>query len=121
MYSSASGSVSRIGNSRRVVRKLILDGLAQSVAVAQQAKQGQAEPEQEPQGIATKDGKHVIPYSVLKSERDRATRAEQLANEMQERVKALESMVQSGNQGAKQGESARTDLGSTGVVVRISA
>lgn len=76
---------------------------------AQQAKQGQAEPEQEPQGIATKDGKHVIPYSVLKSERDRATRAEQLANEMQERVKALESMVQSGNQGAKQGESARTD------------
>ncbi len=76
---------------------------------AQQAKQGQTEPEQEPQGIATKDGKHVIPYSVLKSERDRASRAEQLATEMQERVKTLESMVQSGNQGAKQGESARTD------------
>lgn len=75
----------------------------------QQAKQGQTEPEQEPQGIATKDGKHVIPYSVLKSERDRASRAEQLATEMQERVKALESMVQSGNQGAKTGESARTD------------
>lgn len=76
---------------------------------AQQAKQGQTEPEQEPQGIATKDGKHVIPYLVLKSERDRASRAEQLATEMQERVKALESMVQSGNQGAKTGESARTD------------
>ena len=74
-----------------------------------EAKQGQTEPEQEPQGIATKDGKHVIPYSVLKSERDRASRAEQTLTEMQERVKALESMVQSGNQGAKPGESARTD------------
>lgn len=76
---------------------------------AQQAKQGQTAPEPEPEGVATKDGKHVIPYSVLKSERDRASRAEQLATEMQERVKALESMVQSGNQKAKQGESARTD------------
>jgi hypothetical protein len=75
----------------------------------QQAKQGQTETEQEPQGVATKDGKHVIPYSVLKSERDRASRAEQLATEMKERVTALEAMVQSGNQGAKQGESARTD------------
>lgn len=75
----------------------------------QQAKQGQTEPEQEPEGVATKDGKHVIPYSVLKSERDRAARAEQTANEMAERVKALEAMVQSGNQGAKTGESARTN------------
>lgn len=46
---------------------------------------------------------------MLKSERDRASRAEQTLTEMQERVKTLESMVQSGNQGAKQGESARTD------------
>lgn len=75
----------------------------------QAAKQGQTEPEQEPQGVATKDGKHVIPYSVLKSERDRASRAEQLANEMKERVTALEAMVQSGSQGAKSGESARTE------------
>jgi len=74
----------------------------------QQAKQDQSATEQEPQGIATKDGKHVIPYSVLKSERDRASRAEQTLNEMQERVKALEAM-QAGNQGAKDGESARTD------------
>lgn len=75
----------------------------------QAAKQGQADPEQEPAGVATKDGKHVIPYSVLKSERDRASRAEQLANEMKERVTALEAMVQSGSQGAKNGESARTE------------
>lgn len=74
----------------------------------QEAKQGQDD-QSDPAGIATKDGKHVIPYSVLKSERDRASRAEQLANEMKERVEALEKMVQSGNQGAKQGEGARTD------------
>ena len=75
----------------------------------QQAKQGQTDNEPEPEGVATKDGKHVIPYSVLKNERDRASRAEQLATEMSERVKTLEAMVQSGNEGAKPGESARTD------------
>lgn len=75
----------------------------------QKAEQGQSEPESEPQGIATKDGKHVIPYSVLKSERDRASRAEQLAAEMRERVAALEAAVQAASQGAKPGESARTD------------
>lgn len=60
-------------------------------------------------GVATKDGKHVIPYSVLKNERERATRAEQLAQEMRERVEALEQMVKAGNQGANTGEGARTD------------
>jgi hypothetical protein len=75
----------------------------------QKAGQGQSEPESEPQGIATKDGKHVIPYSVLKSERDRASRAEQLANEMRERVEALEAAVKAASQGANNGESARTD------------
>lgn len=75
----------------------------------QKAEQGQAEPEGDPQGVATKDGKHVIPYSVLKSERDRASRAEQMATEMRDRVAALEAMVQTANQGAKNGESARTN------------
>jgi hypothetical protein len=76
---------------------------------SQKAEQGQSEPASEPQGIATKDGKHVIPYSVLKSERDRASRAEQLAAEMRERVAALEAAVQAASQGAKSGESARTN------------
>lgn len=73
----------------------------------QEDKQGQTEPE--PEGVATKDGRNVIPYGVLKSERERASRAEQLAKEMQDRVAALEEMVKTVNQGAKQGESARTD------------
>lgn len=74
----------------------------------QEADKGQ-QTEPEPEGVATKDGKHIIPYSVLKSERERAARSEQIAAEMRERVEKLEAMVQQqASQGAKQGESART-------------
>lgn len=65
--------------------------------------------EVDPQGIATKDGKHVIPYSVLKNERERATRAEQIAKEAEDRVTALEQQLQQATQGANNGEGARTD------------
>ena len=75
----------------------------------QKAEQGQTDNEADAAGVATKDGKHVIPYSVLKSERDRASRAEQIAREAQERVAALEAQLKSGNQGANNGEGARTD------------
>jgi len=77
----------------------------------QQAEEKQAElNEQDAAGVATKDGKHVIPYSVLKSERERASKAEQLAKEMQDRLAALEAQIQQqASQGAKpDGESART-------------
>lgn len=74
----------------------------------QQAAGGKTEPQGEPAGVATKDGKHVIPYSVLKSERERASRAEEVANEMRDRVAALEKAVQAASQGANNGESART-------------
>ena len=63
----------------------------------------------EPEGVATKDGKRVIPYAVLKSERERASRAEQVAEEMKTRVAELEAIVKSASEGAKTGESARTD------------
>lgn len=75
----------------------------------QQQQQG-AQPEGEPEGVATKDGKHVIPYSVLKNERDRASRAEQMAREMVEKVAALEAQVKAQAAGANNGEDARTDL-----------
>ena len=75
----------------------------------QQAEQGQKQEEREPDGVATKDGKHVIPYSVLKSERDRAARAEQIAREAQERLEALQAQLAAGSQGANNGESARTN------------
>lgn len=75
----------------------------------QQAEQGQQQEEREPDGVATKDGKHVIPYSVLKSERDRAARAEQIAREAQERLEALQAQLAAGSQGANNGEGARTN------------
>lgn len=75
----------------------------------QQAEQGQADTEDGAAGVATKDGKHVIPYSVLTNARERATRAEQIAREAQERAEALEAQLKSGSQGAKDGESARTE------------
>lgn len=75
----------------------------------QQADQGQTNSEAEPQGVATKDGKHVIPYSVLQGERSRASRAEQIAREAQERVAQLEAQLKSGSQGANTGEGARTE------------
>ncbi len=83
---------------------------AEQTEVGKETQTQQTEPEgTEPAGVATKDGKHVIPYSVLKSERDRATRAEQIAKDMQDRIAQLESAVQNQNQGAKSGESARTE------------
>ncbi len=62
----------------------------------------------EPQGVATKDGKHVIPYTVLKSERERAIRAEQMLQEAQTRLAELQSQA-AGNQGTKPGEPVRTE------------
>lgn len=62
----------------------------------------------EPQGVATKNGSHIIPYSVLKSERERATRAEQLLQETQARLAEIQAQS-TGTTGAKTGESARTE------------
>lgn len=75
----------------------------------QEAESGQSGLEDDAIGVATKLGKQVIPYSVLKNERERASRAESALNEMKERVSLLESMVKTGIEGAKPGESARAD------------
>ena len=39
--------------------------------------------------IASKDGKHTIPYDVLKSERERRKAAEQAMQELQARIDAM--------------------------------
>ena len=65
------------------------------------------ESEQEAAGVATKDGKHVIPYSVLKSERERATAAERALTEMQTRLAALEAQAKA-QPTANTGDSAGT-------------
>lgn len=58
-------------------------------------------------GVATKDGKHVIPYAVLTSTRERALRAEEAAREMAARVTALEQSLQAAAKGANTGAAPR--------------
>lgn len=51
---------------------------------------GQVEPEEVEAPVSSKDGKHTIPYDVLKSEREKRRAAEKAAQELQERLAALE-------------------------------
>lgn len=44
-----------------------------------------------PEGVQAKDGRHVIPYSVLERERDRAARAEATANALAEEIDRLKA------------------------------
>lgn len=46
--------------------------------------------ERKPDGVATRDGKHVIPYTVLESERRKAAEAVERATTVEERNRALE-------------------------------
>ncbi len=64
------------------------------------------------QGVLNQDGKHVIPFSVLKSTRERAYRAEEMLREAQQKLADLEQQARQSSQGAKPGESARTDTNS---------
>lgn len=79
--------------------------------------------EDEADGVATRDGKHIIPYSVLQSERARAARAEQLLQEATQRTEQLQAQIdgKNGGQGAKDGEGARTTDGKPGQVDELSA
>lgn len=72
----------------------------------------EAEPkadEPKPVGISTRDGKHVIPFSVLESARDKATRAEELLAQANAQIEALKAQGNKASEGAKDGEGARTD------------
>ncbi|MBQ7625906.1 MAG: hypothetical protein IJS87_02435 [Rhodocyclaceae bacterium] len=69
-------------------------------------------PEPEPenaQGVETKDGKHVIPYSVLRAARERAARAEASERELREKLSAYEQQQIAVNNGANTGENAHAD------------
>lgn len=78
-----------------------------------EAPKAEAEPVQEPEaqrepeGIATKDGKHVIPYSVLQSERTRAAQAERELQEARARLAELTATAES-KPTAKPGDPADT-------------
>jgi len=66
--------------------------------------------EDDPEGVATKDGKNIIPYSVLRSERDKSARAQQLLLDSQNRVAELEAQLQNANNpGTKTGDTTRAN------------
>ena len=46
---------------------------------------------EQPKGVQTKDGGHIIPYSVLERERDRAARAEATAQALSEQLQQLQA------------------------------
>jgi len=58
----------------------------------------QAEPDKEGQKavVASKDGKHAIPYEVLQSERERRVRSEQMVQELTSKLEALTNEVETG-------------------------
>ena len=59
------------------------------------------ETEDEPEGVLSANGKHVLPYAVLKGAREREYEARQRAEEAIARVKALEEQLASVQESAK--------------------
>lgn len=54
------------------------------------------EPEESPAGVASRDGKHIIPYGELRSARERAARAEIMAQELTAKLEALQNEISTG-------------------------
>ncbi|GEM_PF-1279820 len=52
--------------------------------------------EAKPAGVASKDGKYIIPYEELRLTRERATRAEMIAQELTAKLEALEREAETG-------------------------
>lgn len=83
------------------------DNQQQATASTEQAPAANGA-EKDAEGVATKDGKHIIPFSVLKSERDRAARAETMLLEAQQQLANLQQQASASQTGANNGEGART-------------
>lgn len=62
-----------------------------SAAAATQTEEGAPSGVQKPKGVQAKDGDHIIPYSVLERERDRAARAESTAKALSDQLEALQA------------------------------
>lgn len=72
---------------------------AAAAAEGEGAKPVTAERQQQeqPAGVASKDGKHVIPYEELRATRERAARAEIMVQELTGKLEALTNEIQTGN------------------------
>lgn len=82
-----------------------LEGLLEEVTAADEqgepeAAPGQEDSEQDWEGttapISSKDGKHTIPYAVLATERERRRAAEQVQQELQQRIHEIEARLSGG-------------------------
>lgn len=60
------------------------------------ASKPETQQEQQPAGVASKDGKHVIPYEELRSTRERAARAEIMVQELTGKLESLTNEIQTG-------------------------
>jgi len=71
-----------------------------AAAAAEGGGEGASKPEeqqeQQPAGVASKDGKHVIPYEELRSTRERAARAEIMVQELTGKLEAMANEIQTG-------------------------
>lgn len=61
-----------------------------------QPDESATEPEASPAGVASKDGKHIIPYGELRSARERAARAEIMAQELTAKLESLQNEIDTG-------------------------
>lgn len=68
-----------------------------------------ATPEQEAP-IATRDGKHTLPYSVLSTERERRQAAERMASDLQRQLGDLQRQASAGSTQTPEQQAAVTDL-----------
>ena len=60
------------------------------------AQEVEKETEETPAPIASKDGKHTIPYAVLASEREKRVAAERMLQDLTQRMQDIESKVAAG-------------------------
>lgn len=68
-----------------------------------------ATPEQEAP-IATRDGKHTLPYSVLSTERERRQAAERMVSDLQQQLEELQRQAKAGSTQTPEQQAAVTDL-----------
>lgn len=89
--------------------KIEASGVGASQDEQQGKPAGQADDEEaKAEGIATADGKHIIPITVLKVTRKELSEEKGLRAAAETRIKELEAQLSAASQGAKTGESART-------------
>lgn len=77
---------------------------------ADEAKPAETPAEEKPDGILTKDGKHVIPYSQLESARQRAATAEALAKTQAEELAAKTAELEAAKAGKTAPESVDAEM-----------